>query len=80
MIRDPDRIIARLVSRLRQAGQRFIRLHRVLDASQFLCKPLGKVETIFERHTYLPLSVLTIEPYREQVPCEKRPEYGSRGV
>src|SRR5260370_41391270 len=70
MIRDPDRIIARLVSRLCPAGQRFICFHRILDASQFVCKALGKEETIFERHTYLPLSQPTIEPYREQAPFE----------
>src|SRR5258708_31349872 len=53
MIRDRERITARLVSRLCRAGQRFIRLHRILDASQFLCKACGKEETIFERHTLL---------------------------
>lgn len=59
MIRDPDGIIARLVSRLCPVGQCFIRFYRVLDARQFLRSAWGKEETIFEGRTYLPLSVLT---------------------
>src|SRR6266702_3653564 len=53
MIRDPDRSIARLVSRLCPASQRFIRFHRIFEASQFMRKALGKVETIGERHPLL---------------------------
>lgn len=65
MIREPEGIIARLVSHLCQAGQRFIRFHRVLDASQFMHKSLGKVETIFERHTLLTSFFSAVSP-----PCE----------
>src|SRR5260221_14359276 len=79
MIRDPDRSIARLVSRLCPASQRFIRFHRIFEASQFMRKALGKVETIGERHPLLP----SFSVNARAVPLagrmrEKRPEYGSR--
>jgi hypothetical protein len=56
MIQQPDRLKPKFISRLGHMGQCFIGFYGVFEVRQFSHKARGKVDTILERHIYLPLS------------------------